>query len=387
MASSNLQTHFLPPERVPLNIIKKSNADILSFEHLNEILNSISSLMLIINEKRQIVFANNKILETIGKENIDHILGFRPGEMLSCIYSDKYPCGCGTSEECAVCGAAQAIKKCIEKKTATETECRIITKKDDTLSAWDLRITASPLKVKSSFYVVLSFIDISDHKRREWLEGIFYHDIINIAGSVSNIIELIDSASDAQKQKKYIKMAAVATKNLINEIISQRSITAAENGDLELFYEKAGSLDLINEVVSLFMGSHIAKNIKINITNESNNISFMTDMSLIKRILINLVKNALEASKDGETVTLSCTRIDDQIEFRISNPAFIQEDVQMQIFQRSFSTKGRSRGLGTYSVKLLTERYLNGSVGFTSHEKKGTTFTLRYPMNVNPVSK
>ncbi len=51
----------------------------------------------------------------------------------------------------------------------------------------------------------------------------------------------------------------------------------------------------------------------------------------------------------------------------------------MQMFHRSFSTKGTGRGLGTYSMKLLSERYLGGSVTFRSIPGEGTTFTARYP--------
>jgi signal transduction histidine kinase len=48
--------------------------------------------------------------------------------------------------------------------------------------------------------------------------------------------------------------------------------------------------------------------------------------------------------------------------------------VRAHVFQRSFSTKGTGRGLGTYSIKLLTERYLGGRVWFESAEGQGTTF-------------
>jgi Signal transduction histidine kinase regulating citrate/malate metabolism len=57
-------------------------------------------------------------------------------------------------------------------------------------------------------------------------------------------------------------------------------------------------------------------------------------------------------------------------------------EVQLQLFQRSFSTKGSNRGLGTYSMKLLTERYLHGSIAFTVSEEEGTTFFARYPCKV-----
>jgi sensor histidine kinase regulating citrate/malate metabolism len=57
--------------------------------------------------------------------------------------------------------------------------------------------------------------------------------------------------------------------------------------------------------------------------------------------------------------------------------------VQLQLFQRSFSTKGKNRGLGTYSMKLLSERYLQGSISFKVSEKEGTTFFARYPLNLH----
>jgi sensor histidine kinase regulating citrate/malate metabolism len=69
--------------------------------------------------------------------------------------------------------------------------------------------------------------------------------------------------------------------------------------------------------------------------------------------------------------------VDSFIYFSIKNPGLIPAEVQSQIFQRSFSTKGKGRGLGTYSIKLLTERYLNGSVGFTSSIERGTEFFVK----------
>jgi sensor histidine kinase regulating citrate/malate metabolism len=53
---------------------------------------------------------------------------------------------------------------------------------------------------------------------------------------------------------------------------------------------------------------------------------------------------------------------------------------QKQIFQRSFSTKGSNRGLGTYSMKLLGENYLKGAVDFESDEEDRTTFYVKLPL-------
>jgi len=64
----------------------------------------------------------------------------------------------------------------------------------------------------------------------------------------------------------------------------------------------------------------------------------------------------------------------------VSKPGVMPEDVQLQIFQRSFSTKGQpGRGIGMCSVKLFGERYLGGRVDFASRVSDGTTFSLDLP--------
>jgi sensor histidine kinase regulating citrate/malate metabolism len=68
------------------------------------------------------------------------------------------------------------------------------------------------------------------------------------------------------------------------------------------------------------------------------------------------------------------------VEFQVRNQGTIPHVVRLQIFQRSFSTKGPARGLGTYSMKLFAE-YLKGNVWFETSPEAGTTFFLRVPAN------
>ena len=84
--------------------------------------------------------------------------------------------------------------------------------------------------------------------------------------------------------------------------------------------------------------------------------------------------------RPGDRVTLDCRRRGDSVEFRVHNPAYIPHDEQIQIFRRTFSTKGRDRGLGTYSIRLLSE-YLEGDVSYTSSKEAGTTFVATYPVS------
>lgn len=58
----------------------------------------------------------------------------------------------------------------------------------------------------------------------------------------------------------------------------------------------------------------------------------------------------------------------------------MDESTQKLVFQRSFSTKGEGRGLGTYSMNLIVRKYLRGKIDFLTGEKEGTTFYIGLPV-------
>lgn len=88
----------------------------------------------------------------------------------------------------------------------------------------------------------------------------------------------------------------------------------------------------------------------------------------------------MEASKKGEIIEIGNLADGKHITIFIKNSASMSDEVRHQIFQRAFSTKGFGRGIGTYSVKLLTEKYLGGKVSFTTNQKEGTTFVIELPI-------
>ena len=91
-----------------------------------------------------------------------------------------------------------------------------------------------------------------------------------------------------------------------------------------------------------------------------------------------MIINASEATPEGGSVHLTTTVENGAIVWEVWNDYFIPKEIQKRIFQRHFSTKSKiGRGLGTYSMKLFGEKYLNGEVSFLSSKGKGTTFTFR----------
>jgi sensor histidine kinase regulating citrate/malate metabolism len=108
----------------------------------------------------------------------------------------------------------------------------------------------------------------------------------------------------------------------------------------------------------------------------SDDVTVVLDAAVLGRVLGNMIKNALEACAPGETATAGCRADGGAVQFWVHNPGVIAPAVQHQIFQRTFSTRGPDRGLGTYSMKLLGEGYLGGRVSFTSSEEGGTVFEI-----------
>jgi len=140
---------------------------------------------------------------------------------------------------------------------------------------------------------------------------------------------------------------------------------------------------LLKDIVDQYSTHEVADQRNLRIDSHAEDVTFTTDRTLLGRVIGNMVMNALEASQPDENVTVGCKVLKEEVQFWVHNPNFMPRDVQLQIFQRSFSTKGVGRGLGTYSIKLLSERFLNGRVSFTTSTKHGTTFKGSYPLTLN----
>jgi sensor histidine kinase regulating citrate/malate metabolism len=167
-----------------------------------------------------------------------------------------------------------------------------------------------------------------------------------------------------------------ASSQLIDEINCQRQLLAAENNELQVKMSKQDSLEFMDSVYRTFRNHEIAADKNIEIDKSSEDFEFISDATLIFRIVGNILKNSLEASKARQTVTLGCRKNENDFSFWCHNDSVMPDDVKLQIFQRSYSTKGKGRGIGTYSIKLLTEKYLKGKVSFVSEAGAGTVFTV-----------
>jgi signal transduction histidine kinase len=169
-------------------------------------------------------------------------------------------------------------------------------------------------------------------------------------------------------------------RRLIEEIASQRDLMAAEGNELAIHPLEVRSLELLKQVVEDYQELATPRHCRLVVDAAAEDILFTVDITVLSRVIGNMLKNAIEASDDGEVITAGCKGGDSTVTFSVHNRAFISRDIQLQLFKRSFSTKGLGRGLGTYSMLLLTEKYLKGHVSFTSTQDQGTTFKVALPL-------
>jgi hypothetical protein len=369
-----LPTHFAPAERAMHSQIEQDAALFSGNSLTRSLLDAIPDTILVLNHERQVVFANEACVSQLKLADREAALGQRPGELVGCAHATEGEGGCGTTEFCRNCGAVKAILSSINGAPAIR-ECQITLRNGDAL---DLRACAKPLDVEGQPFTVFTLSDMAAEKRRRALERIFFHDVLNTAGLVSMVSEIIhDRPAEAGH---LIDNLYRASHRLIDEISSQRDLASAESGELIPAPERFNAFRLMAELAEQYACHPAAADRSIDVIEPGEWLTIESDRTLLGRVLGNMIKNALEASQPGDTVTLSCTDAGSDIRFAVHNPTYMPNQVQLQVFNRSFSTKGIGRGLGTYSMKLLSERYLGGRVCFETSRVIGTTFYADYPM-------
>jgi nitrogen fixation/metabolism regulation signal transduction histidine kinase len=351
-------TKYAPSKRSSPQVIKKQKELFENNQILNGFLTKIPAIFLVINEDRQIIYINNGALEFTGLKEVAPAIGKRPGELIGCIHSEEEEGGCGTAEACTYCGAVNAVLECQKTGKKSVMDCRIIVGPEHT--AYDLRVWASPLNIKNEKFIVVTIQDIQNEKWRGFLERLFFHDLLNIITPLLGNIELLKSKENSSEDQLIINIERIAN-YVVEEIQTQQIIMNAENESLKIEPIKMNSKHFLVEMKELFQKNNLFKEKSIEVALDSESIVLYTDKTILRRIFGNMIKNALEASPKKGKVTIGCSKKDTEVEFWVHNSGYIPRDIQLQIFTRSFSTKGSGRGLGTYSMKLLS-RFLNSKI-------------------------
>lgn len=376
-----VSTYFAPAERATSEELERELQAVVKSPLFQAIQDSIDGYLMILNLHRQVLAVNKQLLLDLGLEKPDCLIGDRPGEILGCIHASQEPGGCGTSKTCSTCGAVISIISSQAEGRPMVNECLATVKRNNHTESAEFRVRATPVKIGSHDFTILVFHDISGDKRREILERTFFHDILNTIGGLLGWSQILERFEDIDPREVATRIVSLSQR-LSREVQGQRALTQAEGGTLELSIERTGVQRILETLESVFSAHQVAKDKNIVFDKIDPKEEINVDITLLVRVLNNMIKNALEAIPKGETVRVWFERDQGIPIFKVHNPGVIPGDVALRIFKRSFSTKSaHGRGIGAYSMKLFGERYLKGNVDFESAPEKGTIFFISLPAN------
>lgn len=369
---------FAPAARANMKRVRELADYCLHNPVTKAILESVDGFILILNQERQVLAANPETLKALNVQDTECLLGLRPGELFGCAFSSDEPGGCGTSRNCSTCGAVIAILASQELNEPVTRECLMTVVREGKHESHEFQVRSTPINLNNTPLTIFVINDISSAKRREVLENVFIHDLNNILTGLNGWSEtLVRRPHDAATIAGKIVNISM---QLTQEVQSQRLLVQAERGDLKVTLEPVGVSKILEGLKGFFSG-YPAENVdRLQVCDGHGNIFLYSSEPLLIRVLANMVKNAFEATTPPEPVRVWFEMFDGTPCFVVHNTGEIPDTIAMQIFKRSFSSKGsHGRGLGTYSMKLFGEQYLGGEVGFRSSEKEGTTFYIKLP--------
>jgi len=374
-------TQFASAEQACPEELLEQRSSFLSEELAVSLLQAMPGYAMLINRQRQIVAVNSNMLSISRSSGAEVLLGKRPGEALNCVHAKNTPGGCGTGLNCSVCGAVLAILESQKSQQQIVRECHV-TISDPEETVMDMLATATPIRVNNEMFTVFVLQDISHERRREVLERVFFHDLINTAGSIHGIASILAEQDGISTglETEYKKWLVQLSGTLVNEIRSQRKLLAAEMGEFVPEIYPVSIRSILADVYQLYHDYEKTPG-RLLVIADGPDFTINSDVSVICRIIGNMTINALEASPVGGVVTISAHVEDSKAVIEVHNQGEMAADIQLKLFKRSFSTKASTgRGIGTYSMKLFGERYLNGKVTFRSNMSEGTVFSFSLPL-------
>lgn len=382
---SRTDTWFASPQRSSVDEINAAVKSVAGDPFVTQLLQLVDGFLIVLNENRQIVAVNSGLAQFLDVDCLEPVVGMRPGEVLGCIHAEEGPGGCGTGPMCASCGAVIAIVATLDAGEPSEETCAVTLGRGDQRQEYCFRVRAARVNVEGKPYVLVFLKDDSVEQYRAALEQIFFHDVNNLIQGLVGYAHLLANRQDNPRARERVSYFA---DRLMDEIRIQSALSNATRGHFQPTLKEIRVPGLLNRLSESFAQHPRArgKSIILPPTIPQSCFIIRSDISIVLRILNNMVLNAMEATDLDGVVKLSVEEGKNRgVRISVWNQASIPEEVKGRIFQRYFSTKGgKGRGLGTYSMKLLGQDILGGKVGFTSSPSDGTTFWLEIPRGADP---
>ena len=205
------------------------------------------------------------------------------------------------------------------------------------------------------------------------------HEIMNTVSPIASLSEALShyaNVPEADREmdiKAGLETIASSSKDLISFVESYRELAGVARPN-----PKALMLDqLVNKVIELTREQCLEEGVLCTYYPKTDDILIYADESQISRILINLIKNAIQAKATHIHISAEIDS-NEQTLIHVSNDGVpISPESQEQIFIPFFPTKQDGSGIGL-SLSRQIMRAHNGTIDLTRSDDQGTEFTLTF---------
>jgi PAS domain S-box-containing protein len=201
------------------------------------------------------------------------------------------------------------------------------------------------------------------------------HDLRNPLTSIAGAAHYLETKLDSKMDEKTSGMLEIIKKGVeySNNIISDLFEYSRE---ISLELEETNPESMIKDALTIIK---IPENVRVTNLTE-NKPKVKADLEKLKRVSVNIIKNAIEAMPRGGELRIASKESDDNLEIAfIDNGIGIPEDVMRKLWTPLFTTKTNGIGLGLCICKRLVEAH-GGRISVESAVGKGTTFRLIVPI-------
>ncbi|MCL2359228.1 MAG: PAS domain S-box protein [Nitrososphaerota archaeon] len=209
--------------------------------------------------------------------------------------------------------------------------------------------------------------------------GMVGHDIRNPLQAITSDMYLISEEIKGMRDNKS-KQAIVESIDSINQNLTYINKIVSDLQDYTRpLKPNVQNINLSDLILSTLLTISVPKRIEVVIDIKQIPIPVKTDIAYIRRILTNLVTNAVQAMQEKGKLTVKADVENDIAVISVHDTGMgLTDEVRCKMFTPLFTTKSKGQGLGLAVVKRLVDA-LNGTIKFESEKGKGTLFTVELP--------
>jgi len=259
-------------------------------------------------------------------------------------------------------------------------------------------VKATELKFESNVIKLVSFQDITNELDKKELDSwkrlirVLTHEIMNSISPITSLTKVISEYFKKKEDGSQVPLEEIdyqivsktlsglntieeTGKGLLDFVDKYRSFTSLPKPDLSKF-----TIDTLFGKCKLLMESNIPNDIKIITSVYPEDIAIIGDYAQVEQILINLIKNSIEAlsNRKNGTIHLKAFYADDGTLIKVEdNGIGISSDIIEDIFVPFYTTKENGSGIGLSLSKQIMQNH-NGTISVNSAPNQGSEFTLKF---------